>query len=244
MILKIALLFSIFSLSMYGSDFFQANYSFKNVSINYLDWSQRTKEKTTQKEFFYLELEAGAGFDWGDIYMFTDIENPTKSYNNTSPNNLRFTFKPVVDIKLYKNLALHIQDYNLKSKDFYVSNLVTGISYNIKTDFGLTIKPFLGSHYQSSTYYSGFNGYMFGWILLYNFELAQQKFLLSGWHECTFKRDTEDGYDDNEGRQGALALWWNFSKSFTLGTQYRYASYELGSHEYQDAIIYSVKYNF
>ncbi len=88
------------------------------------------------------------------------------------------------------------------------------------------------------------NGYMFGWVFDYQFSIKEHKFSLSQWHEHTFARDDEDGYDDNIGTQGAISFWWHPTKLITTGVQYRYASYELGSLEYQDGLIYSLKYNF
>ena len=244
--MKFKLLLSIllFTLSLSADDFFQTTYSFKNVSVNYLDWTSKTEENTAQKDFAYLELEGGAGFSWGEFYMFFDIENPTQSWNDEPANNMRLAFKPVLDIDIMNNFAIHIQDYNLQSKDFFVNNLVVGASYKLTTDFGLWIRPFVGLHYQESTYYSGMNGYAAGWTFLYNFKLEQEKFSLSQWHEHTFERDSENGYDGDIGTQGALAFWWHPTDSITTGLQYRYADYELGSNEYQDGLIYSLKYNF
>ncbi len=227
-----------------SADGFEPNYTFSNVSINYLNWTDATEENSPQKDFAYLELEGGAGWNWGEFYMFFDVENPTKGYNDEAPDNMRFAFKPVLDVKIIDKLSLHIQDYNLRSDEFYVSNLVVGLSYKFETDFGLWITPFIGPHYQTSTYYSGMNGYMTGWVFAYPFDMQKQKFSLSQWHQNTFNRDEEDGYDDHIGTQGAFSFWWHSTDKITTGLQYRYASYELGSTEYQDGIIYSLKYNF
>ncbi|MDL4863437.1 outer membrane protein OmpK, partial [Halomonas elongata] len=55
-------------------------WSFANVSVNYLDWSDGTQQRTANNaakgDFFYLELEGGLGFDWGEFYGFYDFENP------------------------------------------------------------------------------------------------------------------------------------------------------------------------
>ena len=88
------------------------------------------------------------------------------------------------------------------------------------------------------------NGYMAGWTLHYNIKLAQQKFSIGQWHEYTFNRDEENGYEQDSGTQGALSFWWHPIDELTTGIQYRYASHELGIDEYQDALIYSIKYNF
>ncbi len=241
---KVSFIVCLFLFTTIHADILKPNYTFSNVSLNYLNWTNGTSERASKKDFSYLELEGGAGWDWGDFYMFIDIENPRKSYNDTPADNMRFVFKPVLDIKIVDNFNIYLQDYNLKSKDFYISNLIVGLSYKIETDFGLWIKPFIGLHYQASTYYTGMNGYMFGWALDYQFEIQKNKFSISQWHENTFNRDNENGYDNHIGTQGALSFWWHPLKEITTGIQYRYAYYELGSQEYQAGFIYSLKYNF
>jgi len=238
------ILLFLLSSPLFCEDIFKANYSFSNLSINYLDWTDKTEKDSPQKDFPYLEFEGGAGFNWGEVYMFLDIENPTEGWDDEPADNLRVAFKPVIDISLAQNIFLHIQDYTLQSKDFYVHNLVVGLSYKITTDFGLWIKPFVGPHYQDSTFYSGYNGIIAGWVFDYRFDISKNSFSIAQWHECALARDDKDGYDDNIGRQGALSFWWHPVEEISTGFQYRYASYNLGSSEYQDGIIYSLKYNF
>ncbi|RLA73284.1 MAG: hypothetical protein DRG78_22785 [Epsilonproteobacteria bacterium] len=242
--IKILFLLNILFYTSISADLLKSNYNFSNLSVNYLNWSKGTKNRSNQEDFVYLEFEGGAGWDWGEVYMFFDIENPTKSYNDTPPDNMRFAFKPVIDIKLINNLSLHVQDYNLYSKDFYVSNLIVGLSYKIDTNFGFWIRPFIGPHYQASTYYSGFNGYVAGWVFDYQFSILNLNFSCDQWHEVEFQRDEDDGYGDNVGTQGALAFWWHPTSSLSTGLKYRYAAYNLGSTQYQDGIIYSFRYDF
>ena len=56
-------------------------WSFANVSVNYLDWSNGTEARTAsnaaKSDFMFLEIEGGAGFSWGEFYGFFDFENPT-----------------------------------------------------------------------------------------------------------------------------------------------------------------------
>jgi hypothetical protein len=114
-------------------------------------------------------------------------------------------------------------------------------------------QPFLAPHYQESNYYSGFNGYMFGWFSNYDFSFNKQKFTISQWHEMEFDRAeahyladdgsrTEDG--ESYGVQGALSFWWRPIQEITTGIQYRYALNKLGVYGYQDGFIYTLKYNF
>ncbi len=235
-------------------NFLNSNYIFSNVSFNYLDWTSGTEKRSGKADFIYLEFEGGAGWDWGDFYFFTDLENPEESWTNTSPDNMRFVFKPKLNIKLAdSNWLLHIQNYYLKEDDFYVNNFVPGIAYNFITDSGLWFQPFFGGHYQNSTFYSGWNGYMTGWLFNYDFLVKKQKFAVSQWHEYEFDRDKEHyqlddgtriGDGSSSGTNGAIALWWHINKKITTGIQYRYADKKLGSYRYQAGPIYTLKYNF
>lgn len=246
----------LFAVSLDASDTnnstFTPSYSFLNTSVNYLDWDKPTENTTAQNDFAYLELEGGAGWSWGEFYGFVDIENPLKSYKDNFPNELRFAVKPIFDIKLHENFSLHIQDYYFKSDTFYVNNLVTGFSYKYTSDFGLWIKPFIGLHYQNSTYYNGSNGYMAGWAFNYDVKLLGENFSLSQWHEMEFNRNEEDyqlldgtpiGNEKSHGINGAISIWWHINSMFTTGVQYRYADNKLGFESSQSAFIYSFKYN-
>ena len=237
-----------------SKSFFTPDFSYINVSYNYLDWSSGSKKRSIFTDFSYLELEGGAGWSWGEFYFYTDIENPTHGWDEEPTSDKRFVIKPKLDIKLYDtNWYLHVQNYYLYSNDFFVSNLVTGISYKFSGDNGSFILPFIGTHYQESTYYDGFNGYMAGWTLIYNFTLGDQKFILSNWHEIEFDRDKEhyltpDGTATGDGESwgvnGAVGFWWTPIKQITTGLQYRYSLHKLGEIDNVNAIIYSLKYNF
>ena len=237
-------------------NFVTPNFTYGDTSVNYLDWSsgteQRAKGKTNFSDFVYIELEGGAGWDWGEFYFFADIENPTKNWNNVPTDDRRFVIKPILDIKLGESdFYFHLQDYFLKSKTFFVNNLVPGIAYKyVNGDFW--IRPFIGPHYQESTFYDGFNGYMAGWTFIYSFKIGEEKFMLSNWHEFEFNRNEEHylyagnpvGDGRSHGVNGALAFWWIPINALTAGVQYRYSNYKLGLDAYATAVIYSLKYNF
>ncbi|MEA1916954.1 MAG: outer membrane protein OmpK [Campylobacterota bacterium] len=254
--IKKILLALLLAIPLSASDsLFKPTYSFLDTSLNYLAWSEATKNRIDNRKnnFYYLELEGGAGFDWGETYFFFDIENPNKAWDNAPPNDIRVVFKPIIDIKILdSNFEVHIQDYFLDSKVFYVNNLVTGFAYKYTTK-NFWIRPFLGTHYQNSNGYTGFNGYMTGWTFNYNFNISTQKFALAQWHEFEFARDKKhyqniDGTPNGDGRSygtnGAISAWWLPIESITAGVQYRYADYKLGEATYQDGIILTVKYNF
>lgn len=115
------------------------------------------------------------------------------------------------------------------------------------------VRPFVGSHYQNSTYYNGNNGYMAGWFLNYKFKLSKKKFSLSQWHEFEFSRAKEHyqlsngtpiGDGRSSGLNGSVFMYWHPNSSIITGLQYRYSYYKLGFATYQSAIIYTLKYNF
>jgi hypothetical protein len=71
--------------------FAEVIYHFSDLSISYLDWSNSTENKTTKKDFNYISLESGIGWNWGDLYGNFSIENPTTSYNADEPDNQRYS---------------------------------------------------------------------------------------------------------------------------------------------------------
>lgn len=220
-------------------------YGFKNISLNYLNWSLKTESNTnySKADFYYIEFEGGAGYDWGDIYGFLDLENPFKS-SSDFPNNRRTALKFSIEPNIGKtNLNLYMHVYNFSEKGFNEQNRVFGFSYNLNTNFGLMFKPFIGVHDVTSTYFSGINGYMAGWVLLYNFNISKYQFIISNWNEYEFAR--EDAYlaGEGQGLNGAVAIWWKATKLITAGFQYRYADNKLGSTTYQDGGIVSLKFN-
>ncbi|QIR13798.1 ion channel protein Tsx [Shewanella aestuarii] len=253
-------------------------YGFANVSVNYLDWSDGTEDRSrdiqngfgAKSDFVYLEIEGGAGYDWGDVYGFIDFENPTKmdwsGDQDDGSKAFRIAAKGSVAINIGEtnwNAYGHI--YSLTdSSGFYEQNVVLGVSYDINTDFGLWVKPFVGAHFaHNSAIGAGFNGGMAGWVLGYNFKLGGQDLMITNWNEiefaradeyrgfCTSETCTGPGDDDFQntngkswGLNGAVALWWNATSDVTFGIQYRYAEQKLGTAAYQNAMIFSAKYNF
>lgn len=234
----------------------QAEYQwgFANVSMNYLDWTPHTTHKsgnsTHKDDFAYLELEGGAGFSWGELYGFFDLENAFNSKNDSDAgDNQRYTFKTTARIYLGDtgfNAYGHVYGtYSLPGNggNFHEVNTLYGIGYN--TEFnGLWFKPFAALHYVDQTFYSGNNGYVLGWVAGYDFNLWNEKFSVTNWNEIELNRNDRYGNGGRDGVNGALALWWTPAPSVTTGIQYRYADNKLGEDFYQQAVVYSIKYNF
>lgn len=240
-------------------------WSFVDTSINYLDWTSKTETRTNKgpfgqkKDFVFLELEGGKGGDWGDLYGFIDLENPTNNSNNVSDNRAdrRNVFKGVARYNLTKvgdlPVMLYAHVYDFRDNGFYDQNRVLGLSTNLS--FGkLWVHPFIGAHQELKAGVGAkMNGGMAGFVAGYNFEAFGQSFMLSQWHEMEFSRKQEflgmadEGAfvnDRKTGQNGAVSLWWNVNKSVTTGLTYRYANNKLGVAGYEDALIYTLKYNF
>ena len=228
-------------------------YGFLNTSINYLDWSHRVENEPAREDFAYLEVEGGAFWEWGSVYAFVDLENPTRSWEAQTPKEQRISSKGIVNLNVSSSgWSVYIQDYHFESQTFYVNNLIGGLGYAY-VNGGLFARGFLTAHYQRSTYYDGENGYMGGWFWRYDFEAWGKKWYAFQWHEVEFERSKEhymlsDGTRIGDGASwglnGDIALFFRATDALDLGMQYRYAYQKLGLSLYQNGMIYSLKYNF
>jgi len=208
-------------------------WSFANVSVNYLDWSNGTEARTAsnaaKSDFTYVEIEGGVGFSWGDGQVTSHI------YLGDSP------------LSLYA----HLYDFRDYGYEFREQDQILGLGYRTTFDNGLWFKPFIGAARVQSNSYTGMNGFMAGWVAGYDFTALNQNFSVTNWHEQTFGRDDEyltQNYVGDKagsvGTNGALSLWWHPSDLITTGVQYRYSENKLGTPDaYQNAMIYSVKLN-
>lgn len=218
-------------------------YGFANISINRLDWSDKTENRAGKNDFTYLEIEGGAGFDWGEVYGFIDLENPHKSNSEGRATSMKGTIRYNLG---FAGLNLYGHIYDLNGSGFHEQNRLLGVGFSYR-NAGLFFQPFLAVNNTESSNMgksiSGFNGYVAGWVLGYSFNLMDQNFMFSNWNEYEFDRDSQY-VGGQSGFNGAAALWWNVNNKITLGFQYRYANDKLGSATYQDGFIYSLKYNF
>lgn len=239
----------VFSVLIFSSLGVHADYQwgFGNVSLNYLDWDQQTEDKSTKKDFTFLEIEGGAQHSWGELYGFFDLEEVGKT-----GDEVRTASKGVLRYYLGKsNVSIYAHVYDFNAAGFAEQNRVLGLGYQLtgETAPGQAwwFKPFLGFHDVSQTFFNGSNGYMAGWIIGYSFQISTQNFLFTDWHEYEFSR--KEAYAAGNGRQttshnGAAAIWWMINKEITLGLQYRYANDKLGTEGNMGAVITTVKYNF
>ncbi|WP_257284380.1 outer membrane protein OmpK [Endozoicomonas sp. SESOKO1] len=213
-------------------------YGFGNVSISRLDWTDKTEERSGKKDFTFLEIEGGAGFDWGEVYGFFDLENPHKSNDEGRTTAMKGTIRYNLG---YSGLNLYGHIYDLNGAGFYEQNRLLGVGFNYQ-NANLFWKPFLAVNNTENNDISGFNGYVAGWVLGYGFNLLEQNFMFTNWHEYEFDRESQY-VGGKSGFNGAAALWWNANEKITLGLQYRYAEDKLDSNTYQDGIVYTLKYN-
>lgn len=227
------------------------NWQFSNVSLNKLDWSSGTQERAPHlKDFTFIEIEGGAGFDWGSTYGFLDIED-FSNYKSRDDIKLSAKFVSKVNTPI-QNVSVYQQTFVVASKDFDTVDTVLGLSYATNV-MGVNFSPFVGTQYSShdadwQSNFSGMNGYMAGWAAMYDFEVGSEKFSLTNWHEITFKRTHEylktAGEIRETGHNGALSLWWHPTRHLTTGVQYRYGDNKIGSKGNVNAAIYTIKYNF
>ncbi len=227
---------------IFSSPCFSAyQWGFGNLSLNYLDWDDKTESKSAKRDFTYLEIEGGAQFDWGELYGFFDLENLGEGgdlFRTASKGVMRYYIA-----KTPVSVYAHVYDFH--SLGFSEQNRVLGLGYQF-TGEGWWFKPFLGVHHVSQTYFSGTNGFMGGWIIGYAFKVKEQSFLATNWHEWEFSRDKDYAAGNGNKKQsqnGAAALWWNTTPDFGLGIQWRYARDKLGTAGGMNAAIFTIKYN-
>lgn len=242
-------------------------WSFLDTSVNYLSWTKATADRTSkgpfgQKgDFTYLELEGGAGGDWGDFYGFFDVENPANhAYQDGITRDRRTAAKAVARFNLTKigdypvQLYTHVYDFREYGTNFYDQNRVVGLG-TAYSNGNFWIKPFLGVHQELKAGSLGaqFNGGMGGWVLGYSFNAFGQPFMITQWHETEFGRKDQYLVMSDSGnvvtagktaQNGAISLWWNPTKHFTTGVSYRYADNKLGVAGLENGFIYTARYNF
>lgn len=244
-----------------NADTFDPLWSFANVSVNYLDWSDGTEDRTStnaaKSDFMFLEIEGGLGYEWGEFYGFFDFENPTNDQFDEASggtDNFRTAGKLTSHIYLGDSplsIYAHLYDFRDYGYNSREQDQVLGLGYLANFDNGLWFKPFLGAARVQSDGYTGSNGFMAGWVAGYDFTAFGQNFGVTNWHEQTFGRDDEylndnyvNGKADSVGTNGAVSLWWHPSERVTTGIQYRYSDEKLGTpNNYQNAMIYTVKLN-
>lgn len=239
------------------------DYSFGNVSFNQLNWSPSTLDRTqagpfgAKRNFQYLEAEGGIGRSWGDVYGFFDLENWNRNDKEMPAGDRRYTTKVVARFNLAEvggvPVKLYTHVYDTRGNDFFDQNRVVGLGTDLS--FGkVWFKPFLGFHQELKSQGVGanMNGYMAGYVAGFDFTAFGQPFSVTQWHETEFDRAKEYTTLANPtgttqrrtGQNGAIGLWWTPVKSMTAGLQYRYAVNKLGVAGNENAVIYSLKYNF
>ncbi|MGL4523048.1 MAG: outer membrane protein OmpK [Bacilli bacterium] len=229
-----------------------AGYSFGNISVNKVDWSDGTSQRGGHlKDFDFIELEGGAGNEFGDIYGFVDFEN-FASYGKVEDMQVSMKGVTTLNTKV-ENLAVYHQTFAFLSKDFKATDTVLGLSYQMRHE-SFSFRPFIGV--QLSTHnadfnterFSGLNGGMMGWTAMYDFNIGEEKFQITNWNELTFARNADylklSGDAKEFGVNGAVAAWWHISPRVSTGVQYRYADNRLGTNGRANGVIYTAKFNF
>ncbi len=217
-------------------------WGFGDLSLNYLDWGDGTENKAAfKRDFSYVELEGGAQYDWGDLYGFFDLEKWDKSGNEQ-----RTASKGIVHYYLGKTpFSLYGHVYSFSMNGFSDQNRVLGFGYRIMNK-NFFFKPFIGYHSAVGSIYTGRNGFMAGWFMMYFFNLFEEQWRAVSWHESEYDRNENyaaGNGNENNSINGAVSLWWLTTDKINLGLQYRYARDKLGTAGYMNAMIFTLRYN-
>ncbi|MDG1732054.1 MAG: outer membrane protein OmpK [Thalassotalea sp.] len=231
-------------------------YGFANTYTDYLSWTNGDEGWTggaqdvseTRDDHVTLGIEAGAGFSWGEMYGFYELEKLNMSSNEQSN-----AFKLTAHYKVAGNITAYGSVYDYSDSGFSAideQNTVVGIGYIGWASDDFWFKPFFGAHMVKSgqtaeTGYDdidGLNGAILGWNLGWNFKVGEQKFMLTNWHEFELNRNDEySQYQYGEtGINGGAAIWYDITDRIYTGVQYRYFKNKLGVDGYGDAIIFRI----
>jgi len=230
------------SLVLFGTDLgAQTLYSFGNLSLNRLDWNHTPKRP--RRDFSYLELEGGAGYRWGELYGFADLENFDRASDQHSvllKGQLRY-YLDGQSGRAGPNLFL--QSKAAQGQGWHEYSQVLGLGYNLKLGQGW-FSPFAGPLYTDTGWgFSGWNGHQLGWAANLPFKIGQQSMMLANWNEIDLARQRHylPAGAARPSWNGALSLWWKASERWSLGLKYRYARDTLGAAGWTDAWIATLK---
>lgn len=224
-------------------------WSFAHASGNHLDWSARTSAASGKRDFSYLEIEAGAGYAWGEAYGFFDLENPLNGRHEAAGRERRTAAKALLRHRIGSSpFEWYGQIYDLRTSGFHEQNRIVGLGANL-TLGSVRFKPFLGAHQVDASHFQGANGAMLGWLALVDLTLGGRQLQFSHWHETEFARDAEylrdaRGRSRRVGHNGALSLWLPLAPRLAAGLHFRYADDKLGAAVSQRAMIYSLRWTF
>lgn len=161
-------------------------YSFSNVSLNYLNWGSNA-ERTGKEDNLFAELEGGAGYTWGELYGFFDVENLGEG-----SGDITYFGKGMMDVYLGEtNWMFHTHVASAWGGSWHDMSTFAGIAYKFSGDNGAFFKPYLAARHTNSNDYTGMNGYQLGFAWAYPFQVGEQQFTLAQWHETDFDRDDQ-----------------------------------------------------
>ncbi|QDP00308.1 outer membrane protein OmpK [Thalassotalea sp. PS06] len=244
------------TLASFSGSTAEYQFGFANTYVDYLSWKQGTQGyngidvSEDRDDHITWGIEAGITFDWGEAYGFMEAEKLDKDAEVRSQ-----AFKASAHYRVHTNLTLYGQVYDYSESGGFVDeqNRVLGFGYLGWSSDNYWFKPFLGFHHVTSPFsdpfgnnISGYNGGMLGWNLGWFFNIGSASFMLTNWNEIEFARNHEyaDYQNGDTGLNGAFGLWYDVSKKFYVGLQYRYFSNKLGVDDYGDALIWRIGYHF
>ena len=200
-------------------------YTFGSASVNMLDWKDNA-----HKDYAFVELEGGAGFNWGEVYGFVDLENAGK-------DTQAYFAKATARVNMAKGIQAYFQFNDWNDGNFQTQNRIMGLGTSYEKG-SFWVKPFVGVNQEQVTGKGArSNGYVAGYVAGMQ---VTQNISVTNWHETFMGREDSQ----KNGHNGAVAAWYALDKTWTTGVQYRYATSNLGNEGFSKGLIYTIKANF
>ncbi|WP_237524139.1 hypothetical protein [Shewanella sp. KX20019] len=234
-----------------------ASASMLAIETGIMDWSDSTEayfgEGKSENEFVTIKGATGSAF--GDVYAHIKLEDFTDSDMIGS------------EINIIGQINIGDSDFNWYGQVFSKqkpvwseTNSLLGFSHDKTWDNGWYTQVAVAGHIVTSDYNhfskpdgdkfdaNGFNGGYAYLALNKSFSALSQDFTFGWWQEHYFGRGDDylvvSGDVEDHGFNGQATLRWHVAGGLSAAIQYRYAQNNLGKEGWQNAIFYSMQYNF
>ncbi|EDF9719708.1 hypothetical protein B4Q50_16265 [Salmonella enterica subsp. enterica serovar Poona] len=220
------------------------------LSFGYGDWNKGFVN-VDRGEVWKAVADFGAVFDRGEFASFYEmnvLNHPVEGRNHVT--QFLGHYRVVEGSNFTAMMKLYMSMENKFGDEL---NMMYGVGYLGLTSPSGFIKPYFAVHNLSNDYTSkkygqatGFNGYVLGWVAAYNFDMFNEKFVISNWNEV--EMDRNDAYAEQQGGKtglnGAVTFTWKFMPRWTASVSYRYFNNKLGYDGYGDRMNYLIGFGF
>ncbi|MDO6618439.1 hypothetical protein AB4160_10855 [Shewanella sp. 10N.286.51.B8] len=227
------------------------------VEVGIMDWSDRTEayfgEGKSENE--YIAIKGATGNAFGDVFAIVKLEDFTDSDLMGSEINI------VGQINMGdSDFNWYGQVFNKQKPVWSETNTLLGFSHDKTWDNGWYTQVALAGHVVTSDYAhfkkangesfdaNGFNGGYAYIGVSKDFSAYNQDFSFNWWQEHYFGRGDDylivSGDIEDHGFNGSANLRWHISGGVSAAISYRYAQNNLGKEGWQNAMFYSMQYNF